>query len=297
MLRRALSAIDLARATVIVTADHGHVASGGHGGSEREVSNVPLVLAGRGIVPGATARDAQLIDVAPTVAALLGIPAPRHAEGRALVELLQLSPEEAARRTASDAARSRVLAELAGAARARVARPAPAPLLVLATGLALASVLALMARRRGAIALTPAATTGALGFAVTVLAVVALTRGHMSPSYVPSLARTVALGAFSVVVALLVQLIASWRVVRSAPDRLAAANGLGLVGLGLALGTVTLVRAWFSPPHLDVPPPFWMVAIPALDLAAATCALGTALTLMLAVYRRAPAAPRFDEHR
>jgi len=41
-------------------------------------------------------------------------------------------------------------------------------------------------------------------------------------------------------------------------------------------------------PHLDVPPPFWMVAVPALDLAAATSALATAITLLLAVLRRAP---------
>ncbi len=297
MLRRALSGIDLARDTVIITADHGHVASGGHGGDEREVSNVPLVLAGKGIVPGATARDAQLIDVAPTVAALLGVPAPRHAEGRALVELLQLSPGDAVRRAASDDARSRVLAEIAGAARARVARPAPTPLFVLATGLALASVLARMARRRGALVVTPAALTGALGLAVMVLAVLVLTHGRMSPSRVPTLARTEAFGAIWVAVAILLQVLVSWRVVRRAPDRLAAANGLALVGLALALGTVTLVRAWFSPPYLDVPPPFWMVAVPALELAAATCALATAFTLLLAMRRRAPAAPRFDEHR
>ncbi|HEX7838958.1 MAG TPA: alkaline phosphatase family protein, partial [Kofleriaceae bacterium] len=74
MLRAAFARIDLARDTVIVTADHGHVPPGGHGGEEREVSSVPLVLAGSGVVPGAMAADARLIDVAPTVAALLGVP-------------------------------------------------------------------------------------------------------------------------------------------------------------------------------------------------------------------------------
>lgn len=72
------------------------------------------------------------------------------------------------------------------------------PLLVLAAGLALAASLALVARRRGAIAVTPAAPTGALGLAVVLLAVVALPRGRMSPSYVPSFARTMEIGAFSV---------------------------------------------------------------------------------------------------
>jgi hypothetical protein len=113
----------------------------------------------------------------------------------------------------------------------------------------------------------------------------------MSPSYVPSLARTERLGAIGVAVAIALQVFASWRVIRRAPDRLAAANGIAVVGLGLALVAIAAVRAWVSPPYLDVPPPFWMVAVPTLDLAAATCALGTALTLALAVVRR-PASRR-----
>jgi len=288
MLRGAFAGIDLARDTVIVTADHGHVAPGGHGGDEREVSNVPLILAGRGVVPGARARDPQLTDVAPTVAALLGVPAPRHAEGRALVELLQLAPADAARRTATDAARSRALAEITDGARARVARPVPVRVFGLAAGLAVAAALARFARRRGIVVVTPAALWGGLGLAVILLASAAITGGHMSPSYVPSLARTERFAAIGVAVAIALQVLASWRLVRRAPDRVAAANGVAVVGLGLAVTSVGAVRAWFSPPYLDVPPPFWMVAVPSLDLAAASCALATALTLALCVLRRAP---------
>jgi hypothetical protein len=295
MLRGALARIDLGRDTVIVTADHGHVAPGGHGGDEPEVSTVPLVLAGRGIVPGAVAHDARLIDVAPTVAALLGIPAPRQAEGRALVELLQLSPGDAARRMAGDEARSRQVAEIVAVAHARVTTPAPELLAVLAVGLAIAAGLALVARRRSALVVTPASLVGAIGFAVVLLSVVVITRGRMSPSYVPSLVRLERLGAAGITVAIALQVLASWWVVRRASDRLVAANGVALVGLGLALGTVTLVRAWFSPPYLDVPPPFWMVAVPTLDLAAAACALATALTLALAALRRRTQAA--DRHR
>jgi hypothetical protein len=47
-----------------------------------------------------------------------------------------------------------------------------------------------------------------------------------------------------------------------------------------------VVRAWFSQPHVDVPPPFWMVAIPALDLAAASGAAASAIALALALARR-----------
>jgi hypothetical protein len=300
MLRVAFAGIDLARDTVIVTADHGHVAPGGHGGDEREVSNVPLILAGNGIVPGAVARDARLIDVAPTVAALLGVPAPRHAEGRALVELLQLAPADAARRTAGDAARSHAVAEFVEAARAGVVTPSPARLLGLAAGLAFAGALARVAHRRGALAVTlrpwPAALCGALGLVVILLASVVITRGRMSPSYVPSLARTERLGAIGVAAAIALQVFASWRVIRRAPDRLAASNGIAVIGLGLAVTTLGAVRAWFSPPYLDVPPPFWMVAVPTLELAAATCALATALTLALGVIRRAPGARTRGPH-
>src|SRR6185503_18687811 len=112
MLRVAFAGIDFTRDAVIVTADHGHVAPGGHGGVEPEVSHVPLILAGAGIVPGAHANDARLVDVAPTVAALLGIAAPGHAEGRALTELLALSPADAARREAVDRVRAQILASV-----------------------------------------------------------------------------------------------------------------------------------------------------------------------------------------
>jgi hypothetical protein len=70
--------------------------------------------------------------------------------------------------------------------------------------------------------------------------------------------------------------------VRRAPDPLAAANGIALVGLSVALAVVGAVRAWLSPPHVDVPSPFWMIAVPTVDLAAATCALAAAVTLALA---------------
>lgn len=74
--------------TLVVTADHGHVAEGGHGGDEPEVTAVPLVLAGAGVRAGARGTCAHL-DVAPTLAALLGVAAPAAAEGRVLWEALE----------------------------------------------------------------------------------------------------------------------------------------------------------------------------------------------------------------
>jgi len=80
----------------------------------------------------------------------------------------------------------------------------------------------------------------------------------------------------------------SWRAVQSAGDRIAAASGGALVGLALALGTTSTARAWFSPPHVDVPPPLWMVVVPALDLAAAACSTAAALVIALALALASP---------
>ena len=109
---------DLWRTLVIVTSDHGHIDEGGHGGSEPEVTTVPLVIAGRGIRLGATGRVRQ-IDVAPTLAALLGLPIPAGSEGRVLSEVLDPQEQPAgveARAQAQQAAFARDFAASLGVA-------------------------------------------------------------------------------------------------------------------------------------------------------------------------------------
>jgi predicted AlkP superfamily pyrophosphatase or phosphodiesterase len=59
---------------------------GGHG-STREM-RVPLLISGAAVRAGAAPRDARLVDVAPTIAALLGVRPPADAQGRVLDELL-----------------------------------------------------------------------------------------------------------------------------------------------------------------------------------------------------------------
>lgn len=73
--------------TAILTSDHGHVDEGGHGGTEEEVTRTPLVLSGPGLVPGARGEVGQA-DVAPTIAALLGLSRPVHAVGELRTALL-----------------------------------------------------------------------------------------------------------------------------------------------------------------------------------------------------------------
>jgi hypothetical protein len=60
----------------VVVSDHGHIATGGHGGWEPEVIDVPAVFAGTGIRFGkGTGTQDQ---IAPTVAFLSGLPTPRN---------------------------------------------------------------------------------------------------------------------------------------------------------------------------------------------------------------------------
>lgn len=75
-LRRLVEALQAPLTSFVVVADHGHIDSGGHGGWEREVTAVPGVLTGPSVLTDRGVRaQAQ---IAPTVARLAGIPAPRH---------------------------------------------------------------------------------------------------------------------------------------------------------------------------------------------------------------------------
>lgn len=89
------AATNLNNAVLIVLGDHGHLASGGHGGSEPEVVWQPLVMVGKNIVPGSYS-DIRQADLAPTVAALLGTAPPTAAQGRVLFEMIRLSEPDRA---------------------------------------------------------------------------------------------------------------------------------------------------------------------------------------------------------
>ncbi len=88
-IARILSALDLKDTTVFVTADHGHLDRGGHGGWEQIVLEVPFVAAGKGIKPGQYGTGSQA-DIAPTVAALLGTAIPAHNQGTILFDELDM---------------------------------------------------------------------------------------------------------------------------------------------------------------------------------------------------------------
>lgn len=81
-VRRLVEGLQDSRTAFVIVADHGHIATGGHGGWEPEVVDVSGVFAGPGI--SLTSGEARQEDVAPTVAVLAGLPVPRMATGQAL---------------------------------------------------------------------------------------------------------------------------------------------------------------------------------------------------------------------
>lgn len=90
-LLQLLASVDLSTTTVIITADHGHVRAGGHGGPEPDVVRTPLIIYGAAVKPGAPILGRQM-DIAPTVAALLGTGYPDFVQGEPLLDALDCTP-------------------------------------------------------------------------------------------------------------------------------------------------------------------------------------------------------------
>ncbi len=95
LLKEIVSTLDLEQDTMLVVSDHGQIDRGGHGGQDPIVLVEPLVLAGAGVRPGAY-PDVQQVDVAPTIAALLGLNIPASAQGRVQTDVLTLADEQEA---------------------------------------------------------------------------------------------------------------------------------------------------------------------------------------------------------
>ncbi|KAF0110186.1 MAG: type I phosphodiesterase/nucleotide pyrophosphatase [Chloroflexi bacterium] len=90
LLAEILATLDLQRDTIVVLSDHGQIDAGGHGGQDPVALLEPFVIAGEGVNPGEYA-DIQMVDVAPTLAALLGTNIPASAQGSVQREMLSLS--------------------------------------------------------------------------------------------------------------------------------------------------------------------------------------------------------------
>jgi len=120
-LRHLVEGLQDGATTFLVVADHGHIDTGGHGGWEPEAVRVPLVMAGPGIAI-ADPATARLEDVAPTVAALAGLPVPRWSMGSPLaVDRGGLADQQRARASAA-------YADVVGAPVQLTSEPPTAPL-------------------------------------------------------------------------------------------------------------------------------------------------------------------------
>jgi hypothetical protein len=94
LLGRIVAQLDLEVDTIMVISDHGQINKGGHGGNEPITMIEPFVLAGKGVRPGFY-NEIKMVDIAPTVAVLLGTNIPASSQGRPLFEILELQTDQA----------------------------------------------------------------------------------------------------------------------------------------------------------------------------------------------------------
>lgn len=290
-LEQVLASVDLGRDTIIVVADHGHTDRGGHGGLEPEAVQVPLVMAGAGIRPGATFEGALLQDIAPTVSRLLGLPPPGHGLGRTLVEALALDDQATARIVAQDLARAayndQVVVAAIHKARADRLEKRAVRLAVLVVGAILLVVVAWWLRWLGGLRLDwRSLAVGVPAFFGVYYILIAVLGQSFSPSLMPARGHIATELIQYGVAATVVQIGAGWWALRRKvhlPDRLAAANGIALVGLAVALTPVALLWSLFPAPYVEVPGPRALVLIPAVEVSVACYAAGVALTLFVEV--------------
>lgn len=92
-IREIVSLVDLGQDTVFITSDHGQIDAGGHGGQDAIVLIEPFVLVGAGVQSGEY-PDTQMVDIAPTLAVLLGANIPATSQGHVLTDMLTLSLEQ-----------------------------------------------------------------------------------------------------------------------------------------------------------------------------------------------------------
>jgi len=93
LLGEIASRLDLNKDVLFVSSDHGHIDAGGHGGDEAIVLQQPFALVGARVRQG-DYGDVQMVDVAPTLAALLGANLPAISQGQVLTDMLDFSEIE-----------------------------------------------------------------------------------------------------------------------------------------------------------------------------------------------------------
>lgn len=283
-------AIDLEQDAIVVIADHGHIDRGGHGGLEPEVLDVPFILAGAGVEPGVTLTGARLIDVAPTVAALLGIPPPADALGHALTEALALDGPTRAALSAADARRYARLKAVLYLEKARIQTVGDTiartrTFLVALMVLLAAALVALAVRYRWAIVDRRVLLIALPAFPLTFYSMLVAFENWLSPSMMPGegsiVQKLYAYGAIAAVV----HVVAAWASLVGRPSphaRLAAAAGVTATGLVVSLAPVGVAWRLASPVLAQsLPDPRLLMIAPVVYAAVACYALCTLLVLLV----------------
>ncbi|MBM3152897.1 MAG: hypothetical protein FJZ96_11985, partial [Chloroflexi bacterium] len=93
MIGQIAARLDLQQDTLIILSDHGQIDRGGHGGNEPVALLEPFVAAGAGFLPGQY-QDIDMVDIAPTLAVLLGTSLPASNQGLPLLEMLDVQPKQ-----------------------------------------------------------------------------------------------------------------------------------------------------------------------------------------------------------
>jgi len=291
-LAEALTTFDPKQDTLILTADHGHTDRGGHGGTEPVVVQVPLIFVGAGINANALLGSPQLIDIAPTIASLLGLSAPGHALGRTLVEVLQRNAQEKRLLEEADHKRitqntSRYEHRLKERRKERTQQEKNRFVLFIAALLFFIIAFAL-ARKSGALHMDWRVLLLALpAFPLCYYGLLHALGANLSFSALQDQGSEMSKLMRFGMVATLVQVLAGWIVLQGRivlRDRLAAANAL--VAAGLLVAWIPAALLWLShgsAPHIELPSSRIALLIPANYIAVATYAFGAALLLGLEI--------------
>ena len=93
LIEEIASAMDFHQDTLLIISDHGQINYGGHGGQDAITMLEPFVLVGNGVVPGKY-NDVQIVDVAPTIATILGTNIPATNQGYPQYEMFDFSLAE-----------------------------------------------------------------------------------------------------------------------------------------------------------------------------------------------------------
>ncbi len=89
LLRNIVDNMDLSKDTVMVISDHGQINRGGHGGPDPVTLVEPFVMVGKNVIPG-DYGNINMVDVAPTMATMLGTNIPASNQGHVLVDMISM---------------------------------------------------------------------------------------------------------------------------------------------------------------------------------------------------------------